>query len=105
LRQIWTVAVLGKLGGTCIAARASGIAWRDAGALGILMNTRGLMELVILNVGLEIGVRSSSLFTMMVIMAVVTTINLGVRRAMTRRGNTARCPPINFGTRCHRHRR
>jgi K+:H+ antiporter len=71
---IVTVAVLGKLGGTCIAARLSGIAWRDAGALGVLMNTRGLMELVILNVGLEIGVLSASLFTMMVIMALVTTI-------------------------------
>jgi Kef-type K+ transport system membrane component KefB len=68
------VAVTGKLGGTFVAARASGVGWRDAGALGILMNTRGLMELVILNVGLEIGVLSKTLFTMMVIMAVVTTI-------------------------------
>ena len=53
---------------------AGGLAWRDAGALGILMNTRGLMELVILNVGLEIGVLSRTLFTMMIIMALVTTI-------------------------------
>jgi Kef-type K+ transport system membrane component KefB len=71
---IVAVAVTGKLGGTFVAARASGVGWRDAGALGILMNTRGLMELVILNVGLEVGVLSPTLFTMMVIMAVLTTM-------------------------------
>lgn len=67
------VAVAGKFGGSSIAARLSGLGWREAGALGILMNTRGLMELVILSIGLELGVISQALFTMMVIMAVVTT--------------------------------
>ena len=67
------VAVLGKLGGTAVAARTVGIPWRHAVALGALMNTRGLMELVILNVGLDIGVISPALFTMMVVMALVTT--------------------------------
>jgi K+:H+ antiporter len=66
-------AITGKLGGTTIAARAMGMPWRSAAALGALMNTRGLMELVILNVGLDIGVISPTLFTMMVIMALVTT--------------------------------
>jgi Kef-type K+ transport system membrane component KefB len=67
------VAVAGKLGGSALAARATGMTWRDAGAIGALMNTRGLMELVVLNIGLDIGVIPPSLFTMMVLMALVTT--------------------------------
>jgi Kef-type K+ transport system membrane component KefB len=67
------VAIVGKLGGTSVAARVAGMGWRDALSLGALMNTRGLMELVILNVGLDIGVLSPSLFAMMVVMAFVTT--------------------------------
>ena len=68
------VAFAGKLGGVTIAGRLSGLSWREAGALGSLMNARGLVELVILNVGLEIGVISEALFTMMVVMALVTTL-------------------------------
>lgn len=67
------VAVAGKLGGSMIAARASSMSWSDAGVLGVLLNTRGLMELVILNVGLDIGVLSRELFAMMVLMALATT--------------------------------
>ena len=67
------VAVAGKFGGSTLAARATGMRWREAGALGVLMNTRGLMELVILNIGLDIGVISPALFAMMVLMALVTT--------------------------------
>jgi Kef-type K+ transport system membrane component KefB len=67
------VAISGKLGGSAVAARAAGMPWRDALSLGTLMNTRGLMELVILNVGLDIGVLSPTLFAMMVVMALVTT--------------------------------
>ena len=67
------VAAAGKLGGSAIAARACGLSWRDAGAIGALMNTRGLMELVILDVGRELGVVSDVVFVMMVIMALVTT--------------------------------
>ena len=70
---IVVTAVAGKLGGTLFAARLVGRSWRQAAGLGILMNTRGLMELVILNVGLDIGVLSPSLFSMMVLMALVTT--------------------------------
>ncbi len=68
------VAVIGKLGGTALAARASGIQWREANALGVLMNSRGLMELVLLTIGLQDGIITPALFTMMVIMAVVTTM-------------------------------
>jgi Kef-type K+ transport system membrane component KefB len=71
---IFAVAVGGKLGGSAVAARIAGMSWRDALAIGTLMNTRGLMELVILNVGLEIGVISPTLFAMMVLMALATTI-------------------------------
>ena len=68
------VATAGKFGGTAIAARASGLSWRDSGALGILMNTRGLVELIVLNIGLDLGVITPRLFTMLVIMALVTTL-------------------------------
>jgi Kef-type K+ transport system membrane component KefB len=67
------VACLGKFGGSTLAARACGLGWREAGAVGILMNTRGLMELVILNIGRELGVITDAVFAMMVIMALVTT--------------------------------
>ena len=56
-----------------VAARLTGWPRRDAGALGILMNTRGLMELIVLNIGLDLGVISPTLFAMMVVMALVTT--------------------------------
>jgi Kef-type K+ transport system membrane component KefB len=70
---IIAVAVVGKLGGSALAARASGMNWHEAGALGALMNTRGLMELVVLNIGLDLGVIPPTLFAMMVLMALVTT--------------------------------
>lgn len=68
------VATAGKFGGTFIAARTTGSDWREASALGILMNTRGLMELIVLNIGLDLGVISPTLFSMMVLMALVTTM-------------------------------
>jgi Kef-type K+ transport system membrane component KefB len=71
---IIAVATAGKFGGTLLAAKAAGVDWRDSAALGILMNTRGLVELIVLNIGLDLGVISPRLFTMLVIMALVTTI-------------------------------
>jgi Kef-type K+ transport system membrane component KefB len=71
------VATLGKFGGTLIAARCTGLGWRTAAALGILMNTRGLMELIALTVGLQAGIITPRIFTMMVIMAIVTTAMTG----------------------------
>lgn len=67
------VAIFGKLAGSMIAARAAGVPWREAAGIGILMNARGLMGFVILNLGLDIGVISPVLFSMMVLMALVTT--------------------------------
>jgi len=70
---IITVAIVGKMGGSAIAARLSGMGTRESLSIGILMNTRGLIELVLLNIGLELGVLSPTLFTMMVLMALATT--------------------------------
>jgi Kef-type K+ transport system membrane component KefB len=67
------VATVGKMGGSTLASRLAGMPLREAAGLGILMNTRGLMELVILDIGLDIGVISPALFSMMVIMALFTT--------------------------------
>ena len=70
---ILAIAVAGKLAGTAFAAKAAGLQWRESLGLGILMNTRGLVELVILNAALDLGVCSPELFTMMVLMALITT--------------------------------
>ena len=67
------VAVVGKFTGGSIPARLTGMTWRDSWALGALMNTRGLMELVLLNIALDIGLISPTLFTMLVFMALTTT--------------------------------
>jgi Kef-type K+ transport system membrane component KefB len=67
------VATLGKLGGSMIAARWAGMSWNDSFSLGALMNTRGLMELIALNVGYELGILSPEMFSILVLMAVVTT--------------------------------
>ena len=70
---IIAVAILGKLVGASLIARANGVDWKNSFALGILMNTRGLVELVILNAGLELGILSPTMFSMMVVMALTTT--------------------------------
>jgi Kef-type K+ transport system membrane component KefB len=70
---IVAVATAGKLGGTALAGRVCGMSWRFAAELGALMNTRGLMELIVLTIGLDAGIISPTLFTMMVIMAIATT--------------------------------
>ncbi len=71
------VATLGKLGGSMVIARWTGMNWHDSFALGALMNTRGLVELIVLNIGLDLGILSPRVFTMMVIMALVTTCLTG----------------------------
>ena len=58
---------------TIAAARLTGLNWRNSAALGMLMNTRGLMELIVLNIGLDLGIISPTLFAMMVVMALATT--------------------------------
>ena len=71
------VAVVGKFFGAMLAARMTGFSWRPAAVIGTLMNTRGLTELIVLNLALEKGVISDALFAMLVIMALVTTFMAG----------------------------
>ena len=72
----WVVAVAvgGKFGGSALAAKAVGQSWKDSLSIGALMNTRGLMELVALNIGYDLGILSPQVFAMMVLMALVTTL-------------------------------
>ncbi len=70
---IIAVASVGKYGGSFVAARLTGIGWRDASALGVLMNTRGMAELIVLNIGLQLRVINPKVFAMLVIMSLVTT--------------------------------
>jgi Kef-type K+ transport system membrane component KefB len=83
------VATLGKLGGSAAAARVTGMGWNESLQIGALMNTRGLMELIALNIGYDLGILSPRIFTMLVIMALVTTLSTGpilglLRRSMPR---------------------
>lgn len=68
------MAVVGKMGGAIIGARWTGVSWRDSFALGALLNTRGLVELIVLNIAYSAHVFSPALFTMLVIMALLTTM-------------------------------
>lgn len=74
---ITAIATLGKLGGSAAAARFTGMNWRESLQLGALMNSRGLMELIALNIGYDLGILSPRIFTMLVIMAVLTTMMTG----------------------------
>ena len=71
------IAIVGKLAGAAIAARVAGYDWRASAVIGTLMNTRGLTELIVLNLALDAGAISNTLFAMLVIMAVVTTLMAG----------------------------
>ena len=71
------VAIAGKLGAGALAARWTGMSWPDALTLGALMNTRGLMELIALNIGFDLGILSPRMFAMMVLMALATTLMAG----------------------------
>ncbi len=94
---LFVVAVVGKWIGAMLAARFSGFSWRDSTALGALMNTRGLTELIVLNIGLELGLISTSLFTMLVLMAIATTFMAGpALRLLDPRGELSEPPEEAF---------
>jgi Kef-type K+ transport system membrane component KefB len=82
------VAVAGKLGAITAAARLHGMPWFESLALGALMNTRGLMELIVLNIGYDLGILSPTMYTMMVIMALTTTCMAGPALAVLGRGRS-----------------
>ncbi|CAL1520520.1 cation:proton antiporter [Chitinophaga sp. MM2321] len=75
--MIMTVAVVGKFGGSTLTARLMGQSWKQSVSIGALMNTRGLMELVVLNIGYDLGILSPEIFAMMVLMALTTTLMTG----------------------------
>ena len=71
------VAVVGKFGGSALPAKFVGQTWKDSLSIGALMNTRGLMELIVLNIGYDLGILSPEIFAMMVLMALITTFMTG----------------------------
>ena len=71
------VAVMGKFGGSAIAGKMVGQSWKDSLSIGVLMNTRGLMQLIVLNIGYDLGILTPQIFAMMVLMAIVTTFMTG----------------------------
>lgn len=78
-------AIIGKFGGCLLAARWSGLPWREASMVGVLMNTRALMELIVINLGYELGIIPKSVFFMLVLMAVITTyITTPIMRRLVR---------------------
>jgi Kef-type K+ transport system membrane component KefB len=86
-------AVVGKFGAVSAVARIQGTPWRESLALGALMNTRGLMELVVLNIGYDLGILSPQMYTMMVIMALTTTCMAGpVLAALSKRVTSSQSP-------------
>ncbi|MEO7097657.1 MAG: cation:proton antiporter [Polyangiales bacterium] len=90
---IFCVACAGKFGGAFVAARLTGLSRPDSALLGVLMNTRGLMELIVLNVGLDLRVLSPTLFTMMVLMAIATTMmTTPLVDLLAKRASLARTP-------------
>jgi Kef-type K+ transport system membrane component KefB len=74
---IVVVAIAGKLGGSMAAARWTGMSWGDSFSLGALMNTRGLVELIVLNLGYDLGILPPRIFAMLVLMALITTFMTG----------------------------
>jgi Kef-type K+ transport system membrane component KefB len=89
---IIVVAAIGKVAGTTAAARWTGYGWHQSLTLGALMNTRGLMELVALNVGYDLGILSPRIFTMLVLMALVTTAMTGPLVTLADNWHKARTP-------------
>lgn len=91
------VAITGKFVGSTLAARLVGQSWQESLSIGALMNTRGLMELVVLNIGYDLGILTPEIFAMMVIMALVTTFMTGPALDLIERLNKVKAPAISEG--------
>jgi Kef-type K+ transport system membrane component KefB len=91
------VAIVGKLGGSMLAARVAGMGWGESFALGALMNTRGLVELIVLNLGYDLGILSPRIFAMMVLMALTTTFATGPLLALHERWRRRHAPETATG--------
>jgi Kef-type K+ transport system membrane component KefB len=86
------VASAGKLGGSALAARITGVPWREALQLGVLMNTRGLMELIAVNIAYDLGILTPAMFAILVVMALVATIATGPLLGLLTAPATAQTP-------------
>ncbi|MEZ5460345.1 cation:proton antiporter [Dokdonella sp.] len=95
LALILAAAVLGKVLGGAAGAKAAGFGWREAFAVGSLMNARALMELIVMKVGLDIGVIGAEIFTMLMIMAIVTTLMTTPLLSLFTRTKTVQLTPAN----------
>jgi Kef-type K+ transport system membrane component KefB len=82
------VAIAGKLGGSMFMARWAGMGWRDSFSLGVLLNTRGLVELIVLSIGFDLGILSARTFAMLVLMALVTTFMTGPLLSLVKFGGS-----------------
>ena len=91
------VAIAGKLGGSMFMSRWTGMSWTQSFSVGVLMNTRGLVELVVLNIGYDLGILSGRIFAMMVLMALVTTFMTGPLLALVKRPEEIREKAQSFG--------
>jgi Kef-type K+ transport system membrane component KefB len=80
------VAMAGKIAGGAAGARMAGYGWRDSLATGSLMNARGLMELIVIQIGLDAGLIGPALFTMLLVMALLTTVATGPLLALCAAG-------------------
>jgi Kef-type K+ transport system membrane component KefB len=89
LGLILAAAIFGKIAGAALGARISGQPWRESLAVGSLMNARGLMELIVMKVGLDIGVIGPELFTMLLVMAILTTVMTSPLLTVFSRGSAA----------------
>lgn len=90
---VLAVAIAGKLGGSMLAARWAGMSWRESFSIGALMNTRGLVELIVLNIGYDLGILSDRIFAIMVLMALITTCMTGPLIALVRLKEDGRAAP------------
>jgi Kef-type K+ transport system membrane component KefB len=96
---VLAAAIFGKMGGAVIAARWTGQSWRNAFALGALLNTRGLVELIVLNIAYNVGAFTPTLFTMMVVMALVTTmLTAPILNLLGIRNGKAKAAPLDHVT-------
>jgi Kef-type K+ transport system membrane component KefB len=91
---IVALATAGKVGGTVLAARVTGVGGRDALRLGVLMNTRGLMELIVLSLGLQLGLLDARLYAILVLVAIVTTVMTGPLLSLIDRAEARATQPL-----------
>lgn len=93
---IIAVAIAGKLGGSMLAARWTGMSWRESFSIGALMNTRGLVELIVLNIGYDLGILPDRIFAIMVLMALITTCMTGPLLSLAKGKETEVVNPLLF---------